>query len=113
MKHQREILTTDSESPAIALVPWQELGTQSLPTALNSVIGVAVTWQELEPVIEPYAQAYHFLETMSGCLVLPEAAYINHYEIQECSTHPSVERSQKQDSLESCFSLSEMWQIPY
>lgn len=35
--------------------------------------------QELEPVIEPYAQpkvAYHFLGTKSGRLVLPEAAYI-------------------------------------
>lgn len=41
----KENITTDSESPAMTLAgfPWQELGTKSLPTALNPVIGVAVS----------------------------------------------------------------------
>lgn len=37
--------TTDSESPALTLAgcTWQELGTRSLPTALNPVTGVTVS----------------------------------------------------------------------
>lgn len=73
-------ITTDSESPAMALAgfPWQERH-QEPPNCPKSCRWCRSIWQELVPVMESSAQikvGHHFLETKSNHLVLPETASI-------------------------------------
>lgn len=97
--------TTDSERPALTLAGT---GHQEPPKGPKSCHWRRDIWQDLEPVMEPYAQTkvgHHFVETKSDRLVLPETAYITVR--LKCSTDSSVERSKEHGRLESCFSLSD------
>lgn len=54
-------------------------GHQEPPDCPKSCHRCSGIWQDIEPVVEPYAQTkvgHHFLETKSDHLVLPETAYI-------------------------------------